>query len=436
MSDMSPTQDRLLLGDALVRRVVQEFGSPIYVVSEAHFRARVRRYREAFAAVYPKTELTYASKANSTLAILKMANQEGCRIDVASEGELQAAMAAGIKPKECHLHGNNKTRREINFAIEMGISQIVADNFEELETLAEAIQPDSKTTVLLRLAPGVDPKTHKKISTGQDDTKFGFNVADGSAERALKRCLELRLPVVGFHCHVGSQLDDPEAQRVGGQTLARFAVQMLRQYAFRTEVINVGGGLGVRYQGEQPMPVEDYCRLIVQSITNALEASGLEPTLVQEPGRSLIAEAGVTLYTVGVRKTVPSPSIGQRTYLAVNGGLADNPRPALYGARYEVHATPGNTRSLSQESQPFTIASRHCESDTLFEDVTLPNDLRPGDILQVLCTGAYNSSMASNYNRYPRPTTVLLRQDGRMQSVQRPETWEEMFARESVPNDL
>ena len=298
--------------------------------------------------------------------------------------------------------------------------------------------------LVLRLAPGVDPVTHAKISTGQADTKFGFNIADGSAEKALERCLELHLPVIGFHCHVGSQLLDPEAQRAGGEGLAEFAVRMKRDHGFSAKVINVGGGLGVRYtDADEPMPVEDYCKLVVESITSALKGSGLKPKLIQEPGRSLIAECGLTLYTVGVVKTVPTGGDSTRTYVCVDGGLSDNPRPALYGSRYTVERVANCPDPLGEVvvlgaggNRTVTVSGRHCETDLLFPDVELPADLRAGDILQVLCTGAYNSSMASNYNRFRKPATALVRRDGTHCLIQRHQTWDEMFAREIIPQGL
>ncbi|MFQ3586035.1 MAG: diaminopimelate decarboxylase [Fimbriimonadaceae bacterium] len=437
MAAASTSDSRFRLTDDQAQLLADRFGTPLYVVDEAHFRARIRRYRAAFRAARPKSELTFASKANSTLALLAIAAQEGCMIDVASEGELRAALAAGVPAGRCHLHGNNKSEGELRFAIASGINQIVVDNFGEIESLVRAGALEAKTELVLRLAPGVDPKTHAKISTGQADTKFGFNIADGSAERALLRCLELGLNVVGVHCHVGSQLLDPEAQISGGELIAQFAVEMKSRHGFVSEVINVGGGLGVRYLDEdRPMDVEDYCRLVVEAVEKALDGSGLDPLLVQEPGRSLIAESGLTLYRVGVRKTVPSREKGERTYLCVDGGLADNPRPALYGSRYAVAPTAVGREGGARELAPFTISGRHCETDRLFEDVMLPCDLREGDLLQVLCTGAYNSSMASNYNRYRRPATVLIRGSGEPVLVQRPETWEEMFAREILPEDF
>ena len=413
------------------------YGTPLYVVDEGHFRLRIRDYVTAFRDAYSNSEVSFASKANSTLALIAIAYQEGCGIDVASEGELRVALAAGVPGQKCHLHGNNKQQSEIEFALDNGIGSIVADSFEELQLLNQlhAQRDTLGTKIVLRLAPGVDPHTHAKISTGQADTKFGFNIGDGSAERAVLFCLGHQLPLIGFHCHVGSQLLDPEAQRSGGELIAKFAVAIKEKYGFSADYLNVGGGLGVSYkEGDRPMGMSDYCRLVVQSVEAALEGSGISPILGQEPGRSLVAESGVSLYRVGVIKSVPKSPQQTRTYVGVDGGLSDNPRPALYGAEYTVERVfPDSTE---RATQTVTVSGKHCETDQLFDGIRMPIDLKVGDLLQVLCTGAYNASMASNYNRYPRPATVLIRGDGTYSLIQRRDSWDEMIAREILPEDL
>ncbi len=430
MASASIQDTRFRLGEATARDLASSYGTPLYVIDEAHFRTRIRRYRSAFEAAYPDSAVAFASKANSTLAVLATAHSEGCLIDVASEGELRAAIAAGVPCGHCHLHGSNKSLRELEFALDSGIGEIVVDSFREIEMLESLAGRIGRTELSIRLAPGVDPVTHDKISTGQADTKFGFNIADGSAEDALARCLRSALPLVGFHCHVGSQLLDPGAQRAGAGAIALFAKKMLRSHGFRAAQLNVGGGLGVRYvDQDRPMEVEEYSRLVVEAVLGELDGTDLRPRLLQEPGRSLVAESGVTLYTVGTIKDVPIGGGRTRTYVSVDGGLADNPRPALYGARYSIvpaGPSPGPETTV-------TVSGRHCETDLLFPDVGLPAVLAPGDLLQVLCTGAYSSSMASNYNRYPRPATAWIRTDGSLVLVQRAETFEEMLSRESLP---
>jgi len=416
----------------LAKELAAKYGTPLYVVCESCLRGKMREYRAAFAAAYDKTELSFASKANSTLAILKIAHEEGLLIDAASEGEMRAALLAGVSASSIEFHGNNKSEEEIVFALGQGVRTIIADNFEELDTLSHLWRPEYSTRVVLRLAPGVDPHTQEKISTGQDDTKFGFNVSNGHAERALLKALGAGLPVAGFHCHVGSQLLDPQAQINGGETLASFALAMFENHGFVADVINLGGGLGIQYAGdERPVAVDDYCARLVRAVLSCLKGSALRPTLIQEPGRSLVGACGITLYTVGVVKSVPTHS-GPKVYVVVDGGLADNPRPVMYGARFGVEAL----RRSNAAPMPCTVSGRHCETDKLFPNVELPGDVTRGDLIQVLSTGAYNSSMASNYNRYPRPATVLLREGGSHCLIQRRENWTDMFARELMPEDL
>lgn len=420
-----PVDAPFRLDIGLARGVASSLGTPLYVLSEAALRERIRRYRRAFEAAYPDCALAYASKANSTFAVLGIAHSEGCLIDAASEGELRAALGAGVPATACDMHGNDKTVAEIAFALEAGARTIVIDNFDEIAKIGTLYRAGMPTRFVLRLAPGVDPVTHEKIATGRVDTKFGFNISDGSAERALLACREAGLPLAGFHCHVGSQLLDPSAQIAGGEALAHFAGQMLARHGFRAEELNVGGGLGIRYtESDAPLPVEEYCRRLVGPLKEVLDAHGLKPRLLQEPGRSLVGECGVTLYEVGAVKTVPAPG-GTKKYVVVDGGLSDNPRPGLYGAQYRVEKVGG-----SEKKSPCTVAGKHCETDVLFHNVELSEDVAPGDLIQVLCTGAYNSSMASNYNRYPRPATALIPSLGEARLVQRRESWDAMFSRE------
>lgn len=481
MAGPTASDTRFRVSERQARELFEQFGTPLYVLDEASLRTRIQRFREAVRHASPNALVAYASKANPSFAVLAICAQEGCHIDVASEGELRAALSAGVPAHRCHLHGNNKSDNELRLAFEVGVGQIVVDNLREIERIAElrsvfgaARTADSEKPrealpvgnvcpdLLLRLAPGVDPITHKKISTGQDDTKFGFNIADGAAEGAVRLCMGLGLPLVGFHAHVGSQLLDPEAQRASAEALARFAVDMKLRQDFEARVLNVGGGLGARYTDDQhPMEIEAYVSLVTNAVLEVLDESGLigngfGPTLVHEPGRALVAESGVTLYSVGNVKRVPIGNGKIRKYVAVDGGLADNPRPALYAAKYSVERVAESQRAPDEDGAKsdrlssefsveddspvlfdmYTICGRHCETDTLFEDVLMPLGLRSGDLLQVLCTGAYNSSMASNYNLYPRPATVLIRESGEYELIQRRDDFESMFQREILPHDL
>jgi diaminopimelate decarboxylase len=450
---LNETDNRFRLSESQAESLARRFGTPLYVVNEATLLDRIQNYQSSFRSAYPDCEISFASKANSSLALLKLAYNAGVTIDVASEGELRAALMAGIPANACHMHGNNKQASEIEFAHDSGISHVVIDHFGEIETIHKLRQGKNfSTRYILRLAPGVNPKTHSSISTGQSDTKFGFNISDGSAEKALLRCLEIGLPVDGIHCHVGSQLLDPEAQIAAGLNLASFAVEMMRRHGYETRYLNFGGGLGVRYtDSDFPTELSEYCKRLVDSVVPVLSKAGLRPRLAQEPGRSLIAEAGVTLYTVGVVKMVPISEETTRTYVAVDGGLSDNPRPVMYQAKYTVErvhkhnpgweyqtdgpgaVAVGTIVGSPEEMQNVTISGKHCETDTLFKDVSLPRDTSTGDLIQVLCTGAYNASMANNYNRYPRPAAVLIRLDGSVNQIARRDTWDEMFAREMLP---
>ena len=420
-----------------------EYGTPLYVVDEGGLRERIGRYRGALAALWPRCEVSFASKANSTLAVLKVAHDAGATIDVASRGELEAALRAGVPASHCHLHGNNKSLEELTFALEQGVSHVMIDHLGEIDMIATL--PKEATKFVLRVAPGVDPKTHAKISTGQADTKFGFNLANGAAEEALLHARNKGIEIVGIHCHVGSQLMDGEAQENAAELLGTWLVEMSDKHGVSFDYLNVGGGLGVKYlDSDEPESIEDYVFRVMSRVRPVLEEAGMQPVIGMEPGRSLIAECGVTLYRVGVVK-----SVGTKTYVAVDGGLADNPRPVMYGARYQVELLrnskweyqtdgPGAmafTREVG-EGAVVTVAGRHCETDTLFPDVELSRIPEPGELLQVLTTGAYNSSMASNYNRFQRPATVLRRSNGEFALIQRPETYDEMFAREIIPEGL
>ena len=415
---VTSVDQRFVVEDKLAHELVEEFGSPLFVIDEESLRRRAKRYVDSWIG-----DVSFASKANTTLAVLKVVFDEGCSIDVASEGELRGALRAGIPAKACRLHGNNKSVQELDFALKAGVGKIVVDCFEEIDRLSAL---SGWPPLLLRLAPGVAPKTHAKISTGQADTKFGFPMSD--AVKATSRCLELGLPLIGYHCHVGSQLLEPDAQVAAARTLSELTHEVQRQTGFVTRFLNVGGGLGVRYTAQdEPVSIEDYCREVHSAFQNALGPDS-EIELGMEPGRSIVAESGVTIYTVGVVKTAASGKV----YVAVDGGLSDNPRPALYGSRYDLvwHT------SSNREQQTVTVSGKHCETDTLFSDVSAPKGLSAGDLVQVLCTGAYNSSMASNYNGFRRPATVLIRTDGTFNLVQRRETWDELHQRDVFPEGL
>jgi diaminopimelate decarboxylase len=416
--------------------LAREFGTPLYVLDEAAVRERCRAFRQAFQRHYPDASVAYAGKALMTLAVVRIMDEEGMHLDVASGGELYTALQAGFPPERITLHGNYKSDAELQLALESRIGRIVVDSLEEVAQLARLAAGRARPVdVLLRLAPGVDPHTHGKISTGQDDTKFGMNVGDGSAARGVAAILaQPQLHLRGFHAHVGSQLLDTEAHEAAADAVCRFVGTIRATHDLVAEEIVLGGGLGIRYlPDQQPPSVDAFAGAVTAAFCRALDRYRLgRPHLGMEPGRSIVGEAGVTLYTVGPIKQVPiAEAPGQRTYVAIDGGLSDNPRPLMYEARYQALVA---NRATARPTQTVRVSGKHCETDTLLPSVELP-DTHPGDILAVLTTGAYNYAMASNYNRFTRPAMVLVR-DGRADLIVRRETWEDLLRSDVVPERL
>ncbi len=429
-------EGHLEIGGCDAARLAAEFGTPLYVMDEAAIRASCREYRRAFQSRYPRNEICYASKAFLTLAMARIIAEEGLSMDVASLGELHVALAADFPPDRLALHGNNKSREELELAVESRIGHVVADNFHELTLLGEIVHArQAEMNVLVRAAPGVDPHTHRLIRTGQADTKFGFNIADGAALAAVRQVLATPgLHFRGVHCHIGSQLLDADTHAEAAEIMVRLMQTIRDETGVVAEELNIGGGLGVRYlSGQQPPSYDEFAARITTPLKAALDASGLPyPLLMQEPGRALVAEAGVTLYTVGAIKTVPiTEAPGARTYVAIDGGLSDNPRPQLYEAEYECLLA---NKADQPAEELVTIAGKHCETDILIWNARLA-DAEPGDILAVQTTGAYNHAMASNYNRFLRPAVVLVA-DGQADLIVARETLADLLRHERVPARL
>jgi diaminopimelate decarboxylase len=427
---------RLEIGGCDSVELVSEFGTPLYVLDEVAVRQRCQAFRHTFQLAYPNSSIAYAGKALLTLAVVRIMDEEGMHLDVASGGELFTALHAGFPPQRINLHGNYKSDDELRLALESGIGRIVVDSLEEVRQLVRlAAGRPQPVDVLLRLAPGVDPHTHSKISTGQDDTKFGMNVGDGSAAAGVAAILaQPQLRLRGFHAHVGSQLLDTEAHEAAADAVCRFVGMIRDQQGLLAEEIVLGGGLGIRYLPEQQPPsVEAFAQTVTAAFQRALDRFHLgRPHLGMEPGRSIVGEAGVTLYTVGPIKRVPiTEAPGQRTYVAIDGGLSDNPRPLMYDARYQALIA---NRASAAPTQTVRVSGKHCETDTLLPSVELAH-VQPGDILAVLTTGAYNYAMASNYNRFTRPAMVLVR-DGHADLIVRRETWEDLLRCDIVPERL
>jgi diaminopimelate decarboxylase len=390
---------RLELGGCDAAELAREFGTPAYVYAEDDIRARARAYMDAFRARTDRFEVVYASKAFPCTAAFRLLAEEGLSADVASGGELFLALRGGVPPERCYFHGNNKTEAELTYAVEQGVGHIVVDSFDEIERL-ERIAPGQR--ILLRVTPGIEPDTHEKIQTGQVDSKFGFQVDDLPRALDAIRTLELR----GLHAHIGSQIFDLDPLERIAEVLAGLGDYPL---------LNLGGGLAIAYTRDQrPPEVEQYVEALLARAPEGV-------TVLCEPGRSLVGNAGVTLYTVGTVKAVP----GVRTYVAVDGGMSDNPRPMLYGAEYEADLA----NRMGGGDTSCRIVGMHCESgDILVREAQL-DDPRPGDLLVIPATGAYGHAMASNYNAVPRPPVIFCA-DGDARLVVRRETYEDLALRD------
>ncbi|HTE19611.1 MAG TPA: diaminopimelate decarboxylase [Armatimonadota bacterium] len=421
----------LEVGGVDVTDLAAQFGTPLYVMDEAAVREKARDYLAAFRARYPRVEVSFAGKAFLCTGICKLIEQEGLRLDVASAGELHTALRGGFPADRISLHGNNKSVDELQMALDARVGHIVIDNFYEIDQLGELTSAlKEPQPVLIRVAPGIDPRTHRRISTGQVDTKFGFDIASGAAMTAISRVREMpNLELLGIHCHVGSQLHDTECHESSVGIMVDLLAQVKREFGVEFEELNIGGGLGIRYLEEhRPPTLDEFADAVTGVLKRKLDEAGLAyPTLLQEPGRYLVGEAGVTLYTIGSIKQIP----GVRTYVAVDGGLSDNPRPALYEAKYSAIVA---NKADREPADNVTVAGKHCETDILFPDMKLA-DPQPGDLLAVQSTGAYNFVMASNYNRFRRPAVVLVN-EGQADLLVRRETLDDLLAQDVIPERL
>lgn len=421
----------LEIGGVDAVQLAVDFGTPLYVMDEVALRTRCREYLAAFRSRYPRVEVSFAGKAFLCSGICPVIRQEGLRLDVASGGELYTALKAGFPADRISLHGNNKSLEELEMALNAGVGHIIVDNFLELGRLAEMTRErPAPQPILIRAAPGIDPHTHRRISTGQVDTKFGFDVGSGAILEAVRQASEMPgVKLLGLHCHVGSQLLDTECHEDSVAVMVDLLASIRDRFGIQFEELNIGGGLGIRYlASHQPPSVDGFAEAVIGRLTAALDAAGLEyPTLLLEPGRSLVGEAGVTLYTLGGIKAIP----GVRTYVSVDGGLSDNPRPALYEAKYTVLTA---NRMNEPHDTRVTVSGKHCETDVLFPDTDLA-DPQPGDTLAVLSTGAYNYAMASNYNRFRRPAVVLVA-DGHADLLVERESYDDLLKNDRIPERL
>jgi diaminopimelate decarboxylase len=416
-------EGHLSIGGCDLVALAEEHGTPLVVYDEGLLRATAREYRDAFAALAPGAEIVYASKAYFGLAMLRLVCEEGLSVDVASGGELYAALRAGFPPERIHLHGNNKDAHEIRAALEAGVGTVVVDGLDEIPLLErEAAARGVVQRVLVRVTPGVDPVTHASIATGQQDSKFGFPLAGGAAARgveAIRRSPHLRL--CGLHAHLGSQLLDLAVYPSAAEVLADFALEIGPE---DIEAVDMGGGLGIAYRrGDRPPGVRAFAETVAESVQTAWTSRGLPvPRIIVEPGRSLAGRAGVTVYRVGGIKDIP----GVRTYASVDGGMSDLMRPMLYGAVYEPLLA---NRAGEEPSGEYRLVGKHCESgDILVREAHLPEP-RVGDLVCLPATGAYGVSMASNYNGQRRPAVVFAH-EGAARLVTRRETYADIVARD------
>lgn len=411
--------------------LVREFGTPLYVLDEQAFRENCRKLKEAFASA-GDSQVIYASKALCTMATCLLVKEEGLGLDVVSGGELHTALAVDFPVEKIYFHGNNKTPEEIEMAVKNQVGVIVVDNFYEMELLNRICQRFGREQrIILRISPGIEAHTHEYIKTGQIDSKFGFTLPGGQALEAVKRLRDYPFLVYdGLHCHIGSQIFEMQSFAHTAEVMMAFVARIREETGLVTAELNLGGGFGIYYyEGDRPVPPEAWVQAVMPCVKEKATEFGVPvPRVVVEPGRAIAGPAGTTLYTVGSYKDIP----GIRRYIAVDGGMGDNPRPALYGSKYE--ATLANKANQAPE-ETVSIAGRCCESgDMLLWDIKLPW-VEPGDILAVFSTGAYNYAMSMNYNRIPRPAMVLVG-DGQADLILQRETYDDLIRNDIVPARL
>lgn len=403
---------------------------PVYAIDEALLRKNMKEYKEAFASFYPNSEVHYASKALMCIAMCKIAQSEGLGLDVVSGGELYTALKAGFPTEKILMHGNNKSASEIKMAIESGVT-IVIDNFYEIELLDKITKELGKeVNAMLRIKPGVHADTHHYITTGHEDSKFGFIIKEDVAKNAVKQVVDAQLiNFKGIHMHIGSQIFDTKGYEKSIEIMAEFFAELNRE-GIEVDEFDLGGGLGVIYtESDDPMSIRDFVKLLVEKVKVDFNAKSVKlPKLMVEPGRSIVGETGTTLYNIGSITEVP----GIRTYIAINGGMGDNIRPALYGSKYD--AVVANKMNDTVEDI-VTVAGKCCETgDIILKDIELANP-KSGDVLAVFTTGAYNYSMASNYNRLPVPGVALFN-NGEVEWIIKPQTYDDILRNDLVPERL
>ena len=412
--------------------IAEEYETPIYIMDEEEIRNNCRAYREAFDKWYPNSQTLYASKAFLSVAMARIIDQEGLGLDVVSGGELSIALEADFPTEEIYFHGNNKTPQEIEQALDAEIGYFVVDNNYELELLNQiAGEKNLDADILLRVTPGIEAHTHSYIQTGQTDSKFGLGIQNGLALEAINKATELdNLNLVGIHCHIGSQIFKLESFAKAIDVMLEFIEDIHQEAGVILEQLNLGGGIGIPYTEEEDKPdIEEYAKIVAEEVKAVCDKLDIPlPKIINEPGRSIVGTSGSTLYQVGSIKEIPEI----RKYVAVDGGMSDNIRPALYDAEYE--ATIVNKVDQEPEEE-VTITGKCCESGDIFiEDIELPK-VETGDLLLISCTGAYGYSMSSNYNGLPRPGVLLVSEDS-VDWIVKPETNQDLISNDVIPNRL
>ena len=416
----------LVIGGIKASDLAKAYGTPLYVMDEQLLLDKCRGYIRGFKVKENNNRVAFAGKAFLTLEMCKLINEEGLYLDVVSGGELYTAYKANFPMEKIYFHGNNKTFEEIEFGIKLGVGRFVVDNIEEIIKINEIAESyDKKQDIYLRLTPGIEAHTHDYIKTGQIDSKFGFAPVGNIIMDAVKKSLELdNINLVGLHCHIGSQIFETEPFKDAAEVMLNYIYDIKQETGHYIGELDLGGGFGIYYsEGDKPKKIEEYCNVILDSVEKKCEALGIKkPILTIEPGRSIVANAGITLYTVGTIKDIP----GVRKYLSVDGGMTDNIRPALYGAKYEALIA---NKASEPMTDTVTIAGKCCESgDILIQDIQIQK-AKSGDTLAILSTGAYGFSMASGYNKITRPAVVFVR-NGEARLVVKRQSYEDLIKEE------
>lgn len=422
----------LEIGGCRATRLARDFGTPLHIMDEMTMRSKCSEIKRSLSKHFPRVFVAYASKAFCTLAMCRLVHEEFLGLDVCSGGELYTAIEAGIPPENILFHGNCKTLSEIEMGVRVGVGRFIVDNLDELDLLSEISRRFRRRVhVQIRLNPGVEAHTHHYIQTGLIDSKFGLGITDGQAMKAVERTLASEYLVLeGVHIHIGSQILAVEPYVVATQVVMDFVGDVKEKFGYSLREVNLGGGFGVRYKStDTPFSLDEYAERVSEVIRESCHIQRLDfPSIMVEPGRYIVGEAGTTLYTVHAIKDIP----GVRKYVMVDGGMSENPRVTLYQAEYEAILA---NRALEEPVVTVTIAGKHCEEgDVLISDVDMPR-ANPGDLVAVFTTGAYHYSMSGNYNRYPRPAVIFVRA-GLADVVVERESYVNLLARDRMPARL